>query len=158
MQPALAAGAELICPAVSTAAPGKARWWTIELFRLPGGTYLAHRVAWSRVYHRPRTLCRTAAGARSGKPITALSELPENAEPCGRCNPPWPEELADSPVLISVRAEVPRHTWIEGTPEVITEALMTSRSRSGRVSVTVSEPLERLLEAAAAADPAFRRR
>lgn len=129
------------------------RWVDIALYGLDGGTYLVHRIGQSLVYHRGDTGCLTSTSKQAGDKAT-VADLPDDAEPCERCNPPWPEDLADD---AEIRYEFPRHTLDEcSTPAEVISRLTSMRKRRARTSTrVVSEPVRELLEGAAASDPRF---
>lgn len=129
------------------------RWVDIALYGLDGGTYLVHRIGQSLVYHRGDTECLTSSGKQAGDRAT-VADLPDDAEPCERCNPPFPENLDDDE---PIRYEFPRHTLDEcSTPAEVIARLTSMRKRRARTATrVVSEPVRELLEGAAETDPRF---
>lgn len=149
----------LVAPKVSTRRPGSPRWFELELYQLASGKFLVHRASYSLIYHHPNTACTVKTGRQRGDPISSLDELPDDAEPCTQCRPPWPEkiaDMADAGQLMPVRYEFPRHTFDEcATPADVVDNLITIRNRDGTVHTFTSAPVEQLLEGAAR-NPAFR--
>jgi hypothetical protein len=132
---------------------GPLRWADFEIYRHDDGGYVIHRIGGSRVYHTAGTACRTAAGGQSGDPAT-VSQLPDDAESCDRCQPAWPEDLRSDE---RVRFEFPRHTIDRcATPAEVISVLTSMKPRGrGRRTVVISDPVRSLLAKAAAADPQF---
>lgn len=127
---------------VSTRTPDRTRWVEIKVYHLDDGGWLAHRAGMSNIYHRSATACRRANGRKPGT-LGTVDDLPDDAEPCGDCNPPYPEELGDKE---KIRFEGPQHTIDRGTPAQIMQALTTSRDAvTGQRVVRVSAPVEDLL-------------
>lgn len=144
---------ELACPPVTTYGSSKDRWVEFEVYRERSGSWLVHRIGMSNIYHRIGTLCTTRTGRPSGD-LASLDQLPDDAMPCPRCEPPWPEDLPDGPG--TVRFEFPRHTWDEcPTPQLVREKLTTIRSRDGTETVRLSDPVADLLSRLAARYPEF---
>jgi hypothetical protein len=144
---------ELACPPVTTYGSAKDRWVEFELYALADGSWLIHRIGKSNIYHRADTLCTTRTGRQSGEPA-GVDDLPDEAMPCPRCHPPFPEDLPEG--AGTVRYEYPRHTWDEcPTPELVREKLTTIRSRDGSVTTYLSDPVADLLRQAAARYPEF---
>jgi len=149
---------ELACPPVSTELDEndrkRDRWVTFELYRLDNGGWLAHRVGESRVYHTLNTRCVTKTGRPSGDPA-AIGQLPDDAVPCPRCRPDYPENLPDTDGPVA-RFEFARHTWDEcPTAYLVKEKLTTIRSRDGTTSTVTSDPVGKLLRGAARNYPEF---
>lgn len=147
---------KLACPPVSTMLDEhgnkRERWVEFELYELDNGSWLAHRAGMSDVYHRADTRCSTRTGRQSGDPAT-VADLPDDAVPCQRCKPPYPQSLRDDE---SVRFEFPRHTWDEcPTAVIVQEKLTTIRNRDGSVSTVISDPVDQLLRSAASAHREF---
>jgi hypothetical protein len=129
------------------------RWVELKLYALEGGGYLVHRAGMSNVYHRAGTTCTTASGLQQGTPGT-VEDLPDDALPCERCEPPWPEDLGDNE---QIRYETTRHTIDRvDTPAEVVEKLTVYRNRrTGRREMRFSEPVQDLLAKAVANDPGF---
>lgn len=146
----------LLCPPVTTWNPSARRWVEIAIYALDDGRWLVHRVGMSYVYHRANTRCRTKLGKQSGDPIRSIADLPDEAVPCERCEPDWPEDLPDTPGI--VRFEFARHTF-DTCPdaEKAYAKLTTVKDRDGTETTFVSDPVAELLDAAAAASPEFAR-
>ena len=129
------------------------RWVEIELYLLDDGSWLAHRVGKSVIYHRADTGCITATGRQRGEPAS-VEDLPDEAEPCEYCQPPRPRALPDGPGTI--RYEFPRHTWDQcPNPRALRDRLTRARSRDGSVSYFMSDLVAGLLRNAAAIHPEF---
>lgn len=141
---------ELVCPGVSTW--GTRRWMTIEVYRLASGNYLIHRTSRSNVYHTAGTGCTVKGGNRKGEPAT-VADLPDEAEPCRACRPPYPDELADEQ---EIRYEFTRHSYDKcETPAQVIAKLTTIYKSDGSVEIRRSKPVTELLEKLAEADPEF---
>lgn len=144
---------ELACPPVTTYGSAKDRWVEFEVYLLADRSWLIHRIGRSNLYHRKDTLCTTRTGRPSGDPAT-VDQLPDDAMPCPRCSPPYPDELPEGAGV--VRYEFPRHTWDEcPTPELVRDKLTTIRSRDGSVTVHMSDPVADLLRRLADRYPEF---
>jgi hypothetical protein len=132
------------------------RWSEFRLYKTPDG-WLVHRTGCSRVYHRADTTCRGASGRVPGSPAT-YRDLPDNAEPCWKCNPPDPDVLGEDE---QIRFEAPRHTVDEcATPADVVQTLTVFRQRGidrdqGKWTTKVSEPVAELLEIARGRSPEF---
>jgi hypothetical protein len=145
---------ELACPPESTWRDGALRWFVLEAYKLDRGGWLIHRVGMSLVYHVANTKCRTRRGVMSGDPVTSKDELPEGAEPCQYCKPPWPEQLG--PSGDGVRFEFPRPTWNEcATRKQVVMVLTGLRSGTETSGSIASAPVGKLLSALIKADPEF---
>ena len=142
----------LACPPVST--PRRyGKWFTVELYAMDDGTWLAHRTGWSVIYHTRNTRCTTRGSRQRGEPAS-VDDLPDDADPCPECNPPYPEDLPDGKGVI--RFEFPRHSWDQcPTPHAVKLKLTTARSKDGSVSEFMSDPVDRLLRSAARVYPEF---
>lgn len=141
-----------LAASVSTRTPDRTRWVEISVYHLDDGGWLAHRAGMSNIYHRAATACRRANGRKPGA-LGGVDDLPDDAEPCGDCNPPYPEDLADD---AKIRFEFPQHTINRGTPEQIVRALTTSRRPdTGQRVVKVSAPVEDLLGELSSSYPEF---
>jgi hypothetical protein len=144
---------ELACPPVTTYGSAKDRWVEFEVYALADGSWLIHRTGRSNIYHRADTPCATRTARPSGEPAS-VEQLPDDAMPCPRCRPPYPDELPEGPGV--VRYEFPRHTWDEcPTPALVAEKLTTIRSRDGSVTVHMSDPVADLLRRLSAVYPEF---
>lgn len=128
------------------------RWGENIVWRLVSGKYAVLRGSYSMIYHTEPTTCRTITKAFSGSPAT-VADLPDDAVPCPRCEPDWPEDLPDD---AAVRFEFPRQgVDICDTPAQVITRLTEHRKHSGERVVTVSEPVRDLLEQCRTNDPAF---
>ena len=129
-------------------------WAEIEIYKLDDGGYITHRAGYSDVYHRLDTHCMTRSREQRGEPVRA-SELPSTAEPCERCRPPWPDELAGD---TQVRWELPRHIFDSCTdPAQVVERLTVIRNPDRTKSVRYSLPVKDALRQADTEDPDFTR-
>lgn len=146
--------------------PDRPRWVEIYVYKLDNGTgYMLHRIGKSVIYHRADTRCTISDGRQSGD-VAKISDLPDNAEPCDECAPPFPEDIGDDE---EIRFEFDRHTFNRcATAARVIDKLTVYRSpssgqgdedtgRSAKTS-TVSAPVRELLEKLAAKDPAFARK
>jgi hypothetical protein len=132
--------------------PGEFRWAELEIYRAEAGGYVLHRIGNSRVYHTEPTTCLTESGEQSGAPCT-ITELPDDAHPCWKCNPQDPQTLGDSQLI---RYEFPRHTFDRcDTSAEVTRRLTTMNPRGKSRTTWVSQPAAELLRLAAEADPEF---
>jgi hypothetical protein len=78
----------------STRGEDRPRWVTMEIYKRDDGGYVLYRVGQSLIYHRTGMSC-----TKSGVSVM-WEELPDDAMPCQRCNPPFPDALSDDePVL-----------------------------------------------------------
>ena len=146
---------ELACPPVTTYGSTKDRWVEFEVYAMADASWLIHRIGKSVIYHRADTSCTTRTGVPSGSPA-GVDDLPDDAMPCPRCLPAYPDELPDGPG--TVRFEFPRHTWDScPTPELAAAKLTTIRSRDGTVTVHMSDPVADLLRQLAVKYPEFTR-
>lgn len=133
---------------------GSPAWAEVEVWKLDGGEgYLVHRTGCSLVYHRTDTECETRDHRQRGD-VAGVDDLPDDAEPCPKCRPPYPEALPDGPSTI--RYEFPRHAF-DGcdTPEQVAEKLTVIRHRDKTRSVQFSQPVNDCLTECAANDPGF---
>jgi hypothetical protein len=139
----------------------KARWSDNRVWKLRDGSYVLVRESWSRTYHTHPTRCKTVDRIQSGSRTTAgdmFIELEEmgftadgDAVACERCQPDWPEELADTGVI---RFEFVRRS-IEQFPHPgqVIRALTRIPKFGGAVEIVVSGPVKALLEQCMANDP-----
>ncbi len=132
---------------------GSPAWAEVEIWRLDGGGYLVHRTGWSLVYHTRDTSCETRDRRQRGDPA-GVADLPDDAEPCPKCRPEYPEDLPDGDGVI--RFEFPRHSF-DGcdTPEQVAEKLTVIRHRDKTRSVQFSQPVNDCLEECARNDAGF---
>lgn len=129
-------------------------WAEVSIYKLEDGGYLTHRAGYSLVYHRADTHCRTRNGDQKGDPAT-VDDLPDDADPCVKCRPPYPQNLEDGE---AIRYEFPRHTFDAcETPEQVIDRLTVIRHRDGTRSVRYSQPVQDALRQAGASDSAFTR-
>jgi hypothetical protein len=128
------------------------RWGENVVWRLTSGKYAVLRGSYSMIFHTEPTTCRTVTKAFSGQPAT-VDDLPDEAIPCPRCNPDWPEDL---PPDTKIRYEFPRQSMdICDTPAQVIARLTEHRKHSGERVVTVSEPVRDLISQCRQADQAF---
>jgi hypothetical protein len=142
--------------AVSTHRPGRARWLEMKLYRLDSGGYLLHRLGYSVVYHEADGPC-----AHKGEPVT-VERLPDAATRCAnaplprapRCEPPWPDDLADDEAVV---LEQVRHTIDQGhDPGSIVARASTAHHRKDAVtSRGIPEPVKEMIRIAASSDEGF---
>ncbi|HEY2638922.1 MAG TPA: hypothetical protein VGI66_03435 [Streptosporangiaceae bacterium] len=126
------------------------RWMSITLYRLDEGGLLLHRVGYSRIYHDNSGRCKTVAGRVSGSPAV-VSNLPDYAEPCERCQPAQPDYLGPTE---TIKFEYPRHSFdICATPEEVEDKL-----RQRKAGKEMSEPSRSVLDQARENDPEFAER
>jgi hypothetical protein len=131
--------------AVTTYGPERARWFEMKLWEHENGGWVVDRVSMSVLYHASNTTCRRQDDRLMGTP-TKVSELPELAEPCGACNPEWPEKMSGDTL---VRFEAPRHTVIHcPTARDVIEAVTVDRTRPGSKPFASGPATELLTEAA----------
>jgi hypothetical protein len=129
------------------------RWPEFRIWRLAAGGYMAQRLGCSIVYHTAGTSCTTKFGKQRGSPAT-VEDLPDDADPCEFCNPPWPEDLGDDE---RVRFEFPRSQIrrFRNAPQVIKFFTTWKDPDTGDLITRVTKPVMALLETAAAADAEF---
>ena len=133
---------------VTTHTPERARWFEMKLWEHENGGWVVDRVSVSLIYHASNTTCQRHNGLLMGSP-TKVRELPPEAEPCGACDPPWPNEMNGETL---VRFETPRHTVIHcPTAMDIIQAVTVDRTRPG--TMFASGPATELLTVAAGKDP-----
>jgi hypothetical protein len=141
-----------LAASVTTRTPDRTRWVEIKVYHLEDGSWLAHRAGVSTIYHRAATGCRRKNLRKPGM-VATVRDLPDDAEPCSQCNPPYPEDLDDDE---QIRFEFPQHTIDRGTPAEIVAALTTSRKPdSGARVVKISGPVRDLLEELMGSYPEF---
>jgi len=141
---------ELVVPVVTTYRDDKPRWAEFRLYRKPDDEgYVIWRTGNSLIYHSIDSDCETRDGRESGFP-KRVRDLDKDAEPCLKCQPPWPDQM---PGDTEVRAEEPRHTvsHCKNAAEVV-DSLTWDPKTKRRVW---TEPVSELLMAANKADPAF---
>ena len=137
----------------SSRRPDSSAWAEISVYKLDGGSYLVHRSGMSLVYHRADTPCTTREGRQRGDPAS-VEDLPDDAQPCPRCQPEDPEYLPDGNGTI--RFEFPRHTFDQcDTPEQVVSKLTVIRHRDKSRSVQYSQPVTDCLEQCARNDVRF---
>lgn len=143
---------ELIAEADTKGRPPR-RWVEIRLYALDDGKFMVHRIGQSMVYHQADTDCQTSTRRQSGDPAKT-EDLPDGAQSCDRCEPPYPDELEPGE---AIRLEWPRHTIdVVDTPDEVIRRLTTMRQRRGRMnSRIISEPVRDLLTEAARNDERF---
>lgn len=143
--------------AVTTQTPERARWFEMKLWEHQDGGWVIDRISMSLIYHASNTNCRrrdnssrrTPSAPRLMGSPTKVADLPDEAEPCGECNPAWPNEMQGETM---VRFEVPRHTVIHCPTAVdVVEAVTTDPNRPGQPFA--SGPATELLLEAASKDP-----
>lgn len=137
---------------VTTETRDKPQWTEIELYRFTddSGRYLVHIVGRSVQYHRRDSTCNAGVA-------TALADLPEDAEPCPRCQPhvqrPQPAYLEfddDDDGVMLVNLESDRHTAVPCSSPVEVLSSLRLPGRRG-----YSRPARDLLDQVREADPAF---
>ena len=139
------------------------RWAKSTVIRLASGTYVLITEAFSIIYHREQDpICRNRNQSFSGDTGTTAemaAELDllqfglEDAEPCYKCHPQPPAELAPG---TKIRYEFPRRKVYQcDSGHQVAERLMMSRSYGGAVSSFLPEPARDLLEQCRDNDPAF---
>lgn len=138
--------------------PASVRWNTLAVYDLTGsGRWLVHRVGWSDVYHRADTSCTTYRGDQSGHPAT-VEDLPDTAVPCEKCQPPYPQDLADGE---PIRYEFARHGFVvaDNANGVVGELIERNVRDAGtrRQSTKLSAPAEELIRECVSHSERFRR-
>jgi len=124
----------------------------MELWLLTSGSWLIYRSARSIIYHTEPTTCTLRNGLQRGETAT-VNDLPDDADPCEYCEPPWPEELAD---IQKIRYEFPRQSVKQArTPADVITKLTTARDRGGVTNIIWSKPVQDLLDQAAERFPEF---
>lgn len=140
-------------------APGQAldtprtRWGVNRVVKLASGEYVLIREAFSLLYHRHPTACRTATRAQMGD-VATWDDLPDDAVPCWKCRPRDPDDLGDDE---QIRYEFPRRSvdQCEDPSQVIAQ-LARRRAHSGVRSVDLPEPARALIVMCQGNDPDFR--
>lgn len=134
------------------------RWGVNTVWKLDNGTYALYRASMSVIYHTEKTSCRVAGprgsgtGSQSGS-LCLARDMPDNAEPCERCNPPWPEDLTPTS---RVRFEFPRQSVeICEEPGLVIERMTRYRKHSGQSVSGASGPARELLQQCRDNDPDF---
>jgi hypothetical protein len=135
------------------------RWGENAVWKLDGDRgYAVLRASFSVIYHTNPTRCRNAgsegpgSGPQSGLPAK-VTDLPEDAEPCPRCEPP---PIADLLVNDKIRFEFPRQSVdVCEDPAAVIRCLTHHRRHTGERQVTISEPVRALIVQLREADPAF---
>ena len=128
------------------------RWGENVVWQLSSGKYAVLRGSYSVMYHTEPTSCRTVTKAFSGQPAT-VDDLPDEAMPCPRCEPGWPQDL---PADAKIRYEFPRQSLdICDDPGQVIKRLTEHRKHTGERVVTVSEPVRDLIAQCRSADPSF---
>ena len=139
----------------------RVRWAVNTVMKLrEGAGYVLVREAYSRVYHRRATECRTAGGLAPGERMTVQAMKTElgllgleldDAVPCRFCRPAYPDELRAAD---RVRYEMPRRSIdrCEDRAQVV-QQLTNMRRFSGVRSTEVGEPVKELLEQCLENDP-----
>jgi hypothetical protein len=134
------------------------RWGVNTVWRLPNGTYALYRASMSVIYHAANTSCRNAGprGSGSGQlsgSACLVRDMPDDAEPCRRCNPPWPEDMKPTD---KVRFEFPRQSVEHDLSAAEVNRRMTQyRKHDGRQVSGASGPARALLEQCRENDPEF---
>ncbi len=141
-------------------ADARPRWGDNYVWRLAPGPagprYALYRASMSVVYHTAGTSCRVTGsggrgtGAQMGSPA-AVKDLPDDAEPCWICEPPYPEDLAEGD---SIRFEFPRQTLeiCDGADQVI-RRLTRYRRHTGQELTGASGPARELIAQCREHDP-----
>jgi len=122
--------------------PGVKRWIEFGLYRTIGGSYVISRVGETHLYHD--TTCPVAE--RNGLTKIPRVSLREGSVPCETCRPDHSQSEMVSP-------ELPRY-WAQtsSTAEAVVDSLYKYDEAGARYLTSVAE---RLLEEAAAVDPAI---
>lgn len=129
------------------------RWAEVEVWKLEGGSYLAHRTGRSLVYHRADTSCTTRDRRPRGD-YASVDDLPDDAMPCPECSPPFPEDLPDG--QYACRFEFPRHSFdVCEDAAAVVHKLTLNRRRDGTTTFEYSQPVTDALAECARNDPAF---
>lgn len=152
-------GEELFCmttrfgpPWITNPEP-RPRWMVNKVWTLPSGAYVLLHGSYSVIYHTAGTRCSIRGGGQSGSPAT-VDDLPDDAEPCPVCQPPYPGELGDGELI---RYEFPRqHIDRCDTAAAVREALLLEKFEAGVRSMILPEPSRYFLDQCAIRDPAFR--
>lgn len=135
------------------------RWGEQAVWKLEEtGKYALWRASMSVIYHTSPTSCRRSgqsgpgSGTMMGSKAT-VSDLPDNAEPCPRCHPPYPEDL---PAGFEIRYEFPEQSLeIHDTPQQVVARLTRYRRHTGQLMTGASGPSKDLLEQCRFNDPDF---
>lgn len=134
------------------------RWGVNTVWKLSGARYALYRASMSVLYHTAGTTCRTSGsggpgtGGQMGTECPA-SDLPDDAEPCPDCEPPWPEDLAPGE---RVRFEFPRQkVWICDSPAEVISKLTRHTKMTGQTVTGASGPAADLIEQCRRNDPDF---
>lgn len=135
------------------------RWGEYFIWKLDSGRYGLYRASFSVIYHTEHTSCRMngpggrGTGGQMGKPAT-VEDLPDDAEPCPDCRPPYPDELGDKE---PIRFEFPRQGLVViRTPEEVIDTLGRFRRQTGEEVFELSGPSQELIRQCRDNDPAFR--
>jgi len=142
----------------TSAAPDKLAWSDVDIYAADDGTYTVHQIGCSLIYHRQPTTCLNRGGKMRGKPAT-VDDLPDDAEPCPKCNPAAPDVLADradDDDVVQVRFEYPRHTFTTcPDPASVVQQLIEVRNRDRTTEIKWSGPVIDALSQAAQNDTRF---
>lgn len=123
---------------VSTDNNSSPRWTEMELYKITegpnAGKYVLSVMGRSVVYHQHNGSCN------SGVPIS-VKEIDEDFEPCHRCNPPAPSDLA-STLTVDLEEDRP-HVHVIANPQELLKKLYNPQANA------ISGPGQRLLAIAA---------
>lgn len=98
--------------------PGRHRWTTVRVFRTAASNYILTVTAYSTVYHRIPSVCRTSSAT-----VMPLANVPDDAESCLICQPPNPHLKRDPSLRkLEVKMEGSLHkTRVADTPLALSQ-------------------------------------
>lgn len=128
---------------VSTMSDLSPRWTQMELYKTTDGQYVLHIIGASVVYHRHHGPCNSGVE-------TVAADLPDDAEPCFKCNPPELDKLSDADLVDFEEDRYASHICPDAT--AVISQLRNPRSSGGRSSGSISGLGQRLLANAARVD------
>lgn len=128
---------------VSTETDSNPRWTEMELYLTVDGRYVLTIIGRSVVYHDSAGRCNSGVPTPVGE---IDPELRDELEPCPRCNPPGPDDLAGT---VTIDLEEDRHVvHVCATAADVVRKLRNPKSSSS----SISGPGQRLLAIAARCD------
>lgn len=132
---------------VSTETDRNPRWTEMELYKVDDGRYVLSIVGRSVVFHEHDSQCNSGVPTQ----VSGLNpEMLEELEPCQRCSPPEPEDLAGTP---TIDLEADRHTvHVCADANAVVEKLRNPKTTSANGTGLISGPGQRLLAIAASVD------
>lgn len=132
---------------VSTETDRNPRWTEMELYKVEDGRYVLSIVGRSVVFHEHDSQCNSGVPTQ----VSNLSQdLLDDLEPCQRCTPPDPEDLAGTP---TIDLEADRHTvHVCADANAVVEKLRNPKTASSSGTGLISGPGQRLLAIAASLD------